>query len=296
MDPVQRFLDHLHGERNLSPHTIAAYRRDLAHFETFCARAHTDPLRAGVKDVRSFLAQRTTLGDARSTVARHASALRTFFHYCVTRHLRNDNPAAVLETPKQPRKLPTIIKRRELEEILSLPPADDPFGLRDRAILELLYGCGIRVAELCALDLDDVDFYRRQITVMGKGRKQRLVPFGEPAAEAIRTYLARARPSTVKEGVSPPAALFYNRKGNRLGQRDVRAIVTKFAQEVIPGGRASPHTFRHTFATHLLDAGADLRSVQELLGHVDLRTTQIYTQVSRERLRKAYDDAHPRAE
>ena len=291
---LDELLSHLGDERNLSPNTLAAYRRDLEQFAEFCRRSKSSVVAANVKTVRSFLAQRATLGDARSSVARKASALRTFYRFAVRRKLRADNPAALVQTPKKQKRLPAVIKRAHLDTLLALPPDDDPFGVRDRAILELLYGCGIRVGELCALDLEDLDFFRSQVRVLGKGRKERLVPFGDPCAAALRTYIATARPKTMNDS-SPPAALLYNRRGRRMGQRDVRAMVAAYVGEVVPGGKASPHTFRHTFATHLLDAGADLRAVQELLGHVDLRTTQIYTQVSRERLRSVYDDAHPRA-
>ena len=199
-----------------------------------------------------------------------------------------------MTAPKRARTLPQIIKKNQVETLLELPPDDDPFGTRDRAILEILYGAGVRVGELAALDLEDVDFAARRLRVFGKGRKERLVPLGEDGMDAVRRYITHARGRTMREG-SPPAALFYNRKGRRIGQRDVRAMVEKYAKEVIPGGKVSPHTFRHTFATHLLEGDADLRSVQELLGHVDVKTTQIYTHVSRERLRKVYDQAHPRA-
>jgi tyrosine recombinase XerC len=293
-DAVEEFLRHLGGERNLSPNTVAAYRRDLSQFIEFCARLRIDPMRADAKALRRFLAQRMTLGDARSSIARKASCLRTFFRFAVRRKLRADNPAALVSAPKRGRTLPQIIKNSQIDALLDLPPADDPFGTRDRAILEVLYGAGIRVGELAALDLEDVDFAAARLRVMGKGRKERLVPLGQPGMDALRHYITHARGETIREG-SPPAALFYNRKGRRIGQRDVRAMVEKYAKEVIPGGKVSPHTFRHTFATHLLEGDADLRSVQELLGHVDVKTTQIYTQVSRERLRKVYDQAHPRA-
>jgi tyrosine recombinase XerC len=293
-DAVEEFLRHLGGERNLSPNTVAAYRRDLSQFIEFCARLRIDPMRADAKALRRFLAQRMTLGDARSSIARKASCLRTFFRFAVRRKLRADNPAALVSAPKRGRTLPQIIKNSQIDTLLDLPPADDPFGTRDRAILEVLYGAGIRVGELAALDLEDVDFAAARLRVMGKGRKERLVPLGQPGMDALRHYITHARGETIREG-SPPAALFYNRKGRRIGQRDVRAMVEKYAKEVIPGGKVSPHTFRHTFATHLLEGDADLRSVQELLGHVDVKTTQIYTQVSRERLRKVYDQAHPRA-
>jgi tyrosine recombinase XerC len=291
-DAVEDFLNHLAGERNLSSNTVAAYRRDLTQFVEFCARAKTTPLSADAKQIRSFLAQRATLGDARSTLARKASALRSFYRFAVKRKRRADNPAALVGTPKRGRALPVVLRTSYVEALLDLPPRDDAWGARDRAILELLYGAGLRVGELCALDVDDI--HGSQVRVLGKGRKERVVPLGEPAKDAVRGYLVHARGTTMS-GQSPPAALFYNRKGKRIGQRDVRSMVERYIREVVPGGKGSPHTFRHTFATHLLENGADLRSVQELLGHVDLRTTQIYTQVSRERLRTVYDDAHPRA-
>jgi integrase/recombinase XerC len=293
-DAVEEFLRHLAGERNLSPNTVAAYRRDLSQFIEFCARLPVDPMRADAKAIRRFLAQRMTLGDARSSIARKASCLRTFYRFAVRRKLRADNPAALVSAPKRGRSLPQIIKSSQVDTLLDLPPGDDAFGTRDRAIFEVLYGAGVRVGELTALDLEDVDFAAARLRVVGKGRKERLVPLGQPGMDALRRYITHARGQTMREG-SPPAALFYNRKGRRIGQRDVRAMVDKYAKEVIPGGKVSPHTFRHTFATHLLEGDADLRSVQELLGHVDVKTTQIYTHVSRERLRKVYDQAHPRA-
>jgi integrase/recombinase XerC len=291
---VDAFLSYLEGVRDLSPNTIAAYRRDLDEFLEFCTRAHVDARDADTATIRRFLAQLTTRNRARTTVARKASAIRSFYAHRVKQGARADDPAATIETPRKGRRLPQVLKQEYVQRLLSLPPTDDPFGARDRAILELLYATGIRVGELVALDLDAIDERRAQVRVMGKGRKERLVPVGAPALAALRTYVREARSATMTEH-SPAAALFFNRRGKRLGQRDVRAMVVRYVAEVVPGGRISPHTFRHTFATHLLEGGADLRSVQELLGHVDLKTTQIYTHVSRERLRSAYDDAHPRA-
>jgi site-specific recombinase XerD len=236
----------------------------------------------------------TTRGFARASVHRKAAALRAYYRFAIRIGLRDDNPAAMVQTPKKGSRLPIVLKRGQVDSVLGLPPDDDAAGSRDRAILELLYGCGIRVAELTGLDLDEVDFGRAQVRVLGKGSRERIVPMGEPAADALRTYLAKARSWFIKDA-SPPAALFYNRRGKRMGQRDVRALVTRYAKEAAPGGRVSPHTFRHTFATHLLEGGADLRAVQELLGHIDLRTTQTYTRVSRERIRQVYDISHPRA-
>ncbi|HJR19653.1 MAG TPA: tyrosine recombinase [Actinomycetota bacterium] len=292
---VAAFLRHLEAERDLSPNTVAAYRRDLEQYLEFCTRLRSDPLTATHQTVRRFLAWLTTRGMARASIHRKAATLRAFYRYCVRGGVRADNPATVVATPKRANLLPAVLKRAQAESLVELPPTDEPDGLRDRAILELLYGCGIRVGELTALDMDELDFSRGQVRVLGKGRKERIVPVGEPAADALRTYLAKGRSWFMRDG-SPPAALFYNRKGKRIGQRDVRAVVTKYAREVVPGGKTSPHTFRHSYATHLLEGGADLRTVQELLGHVDLRTTQIYTRVSREKLRQIYELTHPRAQ
>jgi len=291
---LARFLRHLESERNLSPNTVAAYRNDVEQFFEFCARARTDPMTAKHTTVRRFLAWLTTRGFARASIHRKAASLRAFYRFGVKLGERDDNPAIPVATPKRASRLPTVMKRIQVDALVTLPPTDEPIGLRDHAILELLYSSGIRVAELTGLDLDEVDFSRSQIRVLGKGRRERIVPIGEPASDALRTYLAKARGALIRDG-SPPAALFYNRRGNRIGQRDVRALVTRYAKEVVPGGKVSPHTFRHTFATHLLEGGADLRAVQELLGHIDLRTTQIYTRVSRERLRRVYETSHPRA-
>ena len=294
-DLVAAFLRHLSAERDLSPHTVAAYRRDLEQYLEFCGRLRADPVTASHQTVRRFLAWLTTRGMARASIHRKAATLRAFYRFCVRRGVRADNPATVVATPKRASLLPSVLKRTQAAILVELPPTDEPDGVRDRAILELLYGCGIRVGELTALDIDEVDFSSGHVRVLGKGRKERIVPLGEPAADALRTYLAKARSWFMKDG-SPPAALFYNRRGKRIGQRDVRAVVTKYAREVVPGGKTSPHTFRHSYATHLLEGGADLRTVQELLGHVDLRTTQIYTRVSREKLRQVYELTHPRAQ
>jgi integrase/recombinase XerC len=291
---AEGFYRHLGSERNLSTNTVDAYRRDLDQYFEFCRRERTDPMTAKHQTVRRYLASLTTRGYARASVHRKAATLRAFYRFGVKVGERADNPATLVETPKKANRLPSIIKRSQISELLGLPPSDEPIGLRDRAILELLYSCGIRVAELTGLDLDEVDFGRAQIRVLGKGRRERIIPMGEPAADALRTYIAKARSYLIRD-TSPPAALLYNKRGKRIGVRDVRALVTKYAREAVPGGKVSPHTFRHTFATHLLEGGADLRTVQELLGHIDLRTTQIYTRVSRERLRRVYELSHPRA-
>jgi integrase/recombinase XerC len=287
-------LRHLGSERNLAPNTVDAYRRDLEQFFEFCRRMRANPLAASPQTLRRFLAWLVTRNYARTSVARKAAALRALYRHLVRTKQRADNPSLALATPKRGRSLPGVLRRSQVEALIALPPDDDPYGVRDRAILELLYGGGMRVGELVALDVDSVDFIRRQILVLGKGRKERMVPLGEPATDALRRYLAHARPKLTRSG-SPPAALLYNRRGRRMGQRDVRAMVARYAREAAPASVASPHTLRHTFATHLLEGGADLRAVQELLGHSDLRTTQVYTHISNERLRRVYERAHPRA-
>jgi len=310
-EAVERFLSYIGGTRNLSPNTVAAYRRDLDRYLAFCARLKVDPFDAGPAEIRRFVAQLSTLRYASSSIARTASAVRSFYRWLVRFREIDANPAAVVGTPKRARRLPTVFKRRQVAELLEFPDRERAalkdaaldedqrrleiaIRFRDRAILELLYSSGIRVGELVSLDLDDLDPGSGQIRVFGKGSKERAVPLGEHASDALRRYIARGRAALLGEA-SPPAVLFVNRRGRRIGPRDVRRIVDRYVQAVTPGGKGSPHTFRHTFATHLLEGGADLRSVQEMLGHVDLRTTQIYTQVSSQRLRKVYDDAHPRA-
>lgn len=287
------YLQHLRA-RDLSPNTIAAYRTDLEEFADYCARAHVAPIDADAEVVRGFLASRTVLGRARTSVARKASAIRGYYRFCVRAGLRKDNPASAVITPKRGSRLPNILPRDAVDPLLALPPDDDPIGIRDGTILEVLYGGGVRVGELVALDVDDLDLPAGRALVRGKGRKERIVPLGDPATAALRAYLSGAR-AAMQRATSPAGALFLNRKGKRMGVRDVRAMVEMYAAEALPGHHVTPHTFRHTYATHLLEGGADLRSVQELLGHADLRTTQIYTHVSRERLRSVYDRAHPHA-
>lgn len=291
-------------------------RNDLAQFLGFCTHTGgprtSGPLRAKPQHLQRFLA---TLNEdldaaehavvagwrprrqayARASIARKAATLRAFYRFCVKRGMRPDNPALHLITPKRGSRLPKVLKRPDMSSLLSAPPADEPAGIRDRAILELLYAAGLRVSELCGLDMDDVDLARRTVRVMGKGSKERIVPFGVPAAAALKLYLNDAR-TCLRTEISPGEAMFYNARGKRIGTRDVRAMVYRYAAKATGGSAASPHTLRHTYATHLLEGGADLRSVQELLGHADLRTTQIYTHVSRERLRRVYQQSHPRAE
>lgn len=298
---VGEFLRVLSAERNLSEHTIRAYRSDLEGLVDFLARMGlSEPAAVDHLALRRWLAQLQLRGYARRSIARRAAACRSLFGWLVQRGLVAASPAAALATPKLERRLPAILTPGEVDALIESPPEDEPVGLRDRAIIELLYDTGIRVSELCGIDLDALDLsgglVAGRVRVMGKGSKERMVPVAPPGVEALERYLAGPRAWFVREQ-TPPAdrrALFLNRRWKRIGSRDVRALVERYVRAL--GVRhASPHTFRHSFATHLLDGGADLRAVQELLGHADLATTQVYTQVSRERMRAVYDQSHPRA-
>jgi site-specific recombinase XerD len=318
---VEVFLAHLRDERGLAANTVAAYERDVVQFFRFAGRARVlDPAAVDALLLRRFLAQLRTRGLAASSVARKAAALRACFRLLVRRGLVPSNPAADLGAPRGPRRLPVVLKQRQVEALLARPEAVDPIGLRDRAILELLYATGMRVGELCGLTLDDVDLRAEVARVHGKGGKERLVPFGEPASEALRAYLADGRAAMLPNArdhrrpdpaqgtsaaIRPGArdrssahaerALFFNRRHRPMTPRDIRGMIQRYRAGLGVPAETSPHTLRHSFATHLLEGGADLRSVQELLGHVALTTTQTYTHLSNERLRRVYEDAHPRA-
>ncbi len=280
--------------------TVRAYRTDIEAFVVWAARAGvTGPAEVDRLLLRRYLAYLATRGMARTTVARKAAALRRYFAWCRRRGLVEDDPARRLTAVGGGGRLPDVLSARELDALLEPPPAPAVAAgdarvaaarrLRDDAVLELLYGSGLRVSECCGLDLDAVDRSAGRVVVWGKGGKQRLVPMSRPCVEALGAWLEAGRPVLVTEQ-TPPAALFVNARGSRLGPRDVRRILDR--RSPVP---THPHALRHSFATHLLDNGADLRAVQELLGHASLRTTQVYTHVSRERLVGVYRRAHPRA-
>ncbi len=281
---------------SLAESSVRAYRQDLEHFVTWAARAGVDrPEQVDRRVLRRYVAYLTTLGRARRTIARHVASLRRYFDWLRRRGRIEVDPSARLAAPGADGRLPRVLRKDEIEVLLDQGPAptDDPVeaavAQRDAAVLEILYGSGLRVSELCGLRPEDVDLAQQRITVMGKGAKERMVPLSAPAAEALRTWLDAGR--RVLAGTETPAdAVFVNRRARRLSPRDVRRILDRRA-----AGPAHPHALRHTFATHLLDGGADLRAVQELLGHADLATTQLYTHVSRERLRGVLESTHPRA-
>jgi integrase/recombinase XerC len=292
---IERFVQHLSLERRLSPHTSAAYRTDLVGLGTFLARGGSSFEDATYPLLRRWLAHLGTRGYSRATLSRKAAAIRSFYRYMARRRIVETNPASQLSAPKLPTLLPTVLKPGEAEALVEAPVGDDPYLARDRAILELLYAAGLRVSELCGLDLGDVDLDEQRVRVMGKGGRERQVPVGDAATGAIAAYVGWARAATGPEGAASEGPLFYNRRRRRIGPRDVRSVVENYVKRALPGRRASPHTLRHSFATHLMEGGADIRAVQELLGHASLATTQRYTHVSRGRLFGAYRSSHPRA-
>jgi len=274
-----------------SANTVAAYRRDVAAFVEWAERADTPGPHAVDRIVlRRYLSYLATSRYSRRTIARRASALRRYFGWLQRAGAIGTDPSHGLSAPKGEGRLPTVLRRTDLDRLLTpLAGDDDVIAVRDQAVVELLYGSGVRVAELCGLGPSDLDLGRRQVVVWGKGSKQRQVPMSEPSVDALQAWLDWGRKGLVTPD-SPPDALFLNRRGRRLTPRDVRRILDRRA-----ASPTHPHALRHTYATHLLDGGADLRAVQELLGHADLATTQLYTHVSKERLRAVYQSSHPRA-
>lgn len=309
---MSEFSHYLTVERACSPRTESAYVRDLEEFRRTCAgdEGDLDPAAVTVADVRSFVAVLYRRNDAAS-IARKLSALRSFFRFLNARGVMSGNPARGVASPKRKKALPRALDADAAAALVEAPGQDGggrasegalaPGVLRDRAILEVLYGAGLRVSECCALDLDDIDRdrYGEGASLVqvrrGKGGKDRLVPLGRMALEALDRYLAEGRPALrhPKRGDQDPRALFLNRHGGRLTPRSVQRQVARWA--LATGGEATPHVLRHSFATHLLDGGVDLRSIQELLGHASLSSTQIYTRVSLDHLMKVYDQAHPHA-
>jgi integrase/recombinase XerD len=295
---VLDFLAYLELERGLSRNTLDAYRSDLLQLGAFLDRRGVDVVGARHADLAAFLDELAAGGEERPPVApatlqRKTACLRSFY-----RHLRRDevvdhDPTADLRAPRRRQKLPQVLSRAEVVRLLAAPRGTDPAALRDRALLELMYACGLRASEATALDVGDVDLRHGILRATGKGSKERLVPVGREAVAAVRRYLERGRPALV--GARDQQRLFVNQRGGALTRQGLYKIVVRHAEAAGLKGRMSPHTLRHTFATHLLAGGCDLRAVQEMLGHADVATTQIYTHLSAERLRDVYFAAHPRA-
>lgn len=290
------YLDYIGRTRNYSAHTLRAYGRDLDEFISLLGEGGADRAVSSVTrlDVREYLAHLHSKGVEKRTVARKMSTLRSFFKFLMTREVVSVDPTAGIRSPKLGRPLPKFLSEEAVTALLTAPKGDNFLARRDRAILETLYSAGLRVGELVKLTLRDVDLIGEVVKAHGKGKKERLVPIGRPAAEAIREYIL-ARKARRDFVALDAEAVFLNRFGTKLTERSVARMLEKYLKMAgLPAG-TSPHTLRHSFATHMLDRGADLRSVQELLGHENLVTTQVYTHVTTQRLRKAYDAAHPRA-
>ena len=302
---IEQFLEHLRYERNVSAHTLRNYASDLEQFLDFIAPVdagsgtrNTPPItQIDHLTIREWLGELHSAQKKKASIARKLAALRTFFQFLVREEIVALNPAKLVATPRLEKKLPAHLSIEEAIRFIESPDLETDLGKRDRAMLELMYATGVRVAELTTLDVGDVDLHNRLIRVTGKRRKQRIVPFGEPAAEAIRAYMQVREKFLLQAPISKrdEEALFLNYQGTRITTRSVGRMVEKYIRICAGMHNISPHALRHSFATHLLDSGADLRDIQELLGHARLSTTQIYTHVSMEKLVEVYDKAHPKA-
>lgn len=295
-EPIRAFIGFLRAEQRASPETLRNYASDLRQLHRFLlsrrlVSSPIDPNSLSSDAVRAYLQWLDQKGNKPSSLARKLAAVRSFYRYLSRRGMVNDNPVDGMRMPKQPKLLPRVLTKDDADALMTFPAGLTVWSLRDRALLETLYSTGARVGELVALDIGDVRELEGLVRLQGKGRKERIVPIGEMALDAIRRYrLSLPLPSA---GV-PPRALFCNQRGGRLTSRSVARVVNRYSSR-LAGGAVSPHALRHSFATHLLDEGADLRSIQEMLGHASLRTTQRYTHVATDQLLAVYDRAHPRA-
>jgi tyrosine recombinase XerC len=281
------------GTRGVSHNTVRAYRSDLGELAAWAGERSREPAALAYRDLRAYAAALSDRGLARSSTARKLTAIRSFHGHLVRSGQAEQNPAELLPTPKAHSKLPRVLGPDEVAKLLDRIPATTPLEVRDRALFELTYSCGLRAEEIVNLDLASVDFDSESLRVHGKGSKTRIVPIGELAQRAVERYVERARP-TLAAGREEPA-LFLSRRGRRLSTSDIRRRLALWVREAAVAGHISPHTLRHSFATHLLEGGADLRSIQELLGHSSVSTTQVYTRVEPSRLRREYARSHPRA-
>ncbi len=290
---IEAFIDHLQFERNASPHTLDAYRCNLLQFHAHMQETGISFSQIDNVAIRSFLAVLYRKQEKKSTIARKLAVLRSFFQFCVQKKWLKDNPAKVVATPRQDKHIPSFLSEEEMAGLLDVPDSRRPLDLRDKALLELLYATGLRVSELVGLDLEDINFEERLLRVMGKGKKERLVPYGRSAEDGLRAYfLVR---SSFSQGRIDEAAVFLNYRGQRLSTRSVQRIVRSAIQQTALKRQISPHSLRHSFASHLLSRGADLRSIQELLGHASLATTQKYTHLDLKHLLDVYKKSHPRS-
>jgi tyrosine recombinase XerC len=285
---IEKFMRYMEIEKNYSPHTLVNYKVDLKDFSKFCGDLSLDKIDYLL--LRKYLAVLKEKSLGNRSVGRHLSALRSFFRFLARESIIKANPILMLSSPKLDKHLPSFMTEEEVNKLIESAFAkneDDESGLRDRAILETFYSSGLRISELVGLSIDDVDSISGVVKAYGKGKKERVVPIGDAALNAIKKYLDKRKKTS--------SALFLNKNGKRISTRGVRDIVEKYLKSAGIARGVSPHTFRHSFATHLLNRGADLRTVQELLGHANLSTTQIYTHLTTERLKNVYDKAHPHA-
>jgi len=295
---IARFLRFLAVEKNASPLTIKSYREDLIALSEYLTESHQGrcptPEQITTLDLRGYVAAMHEANYSPGTVSRRLASLRSFFRFGMREGWVKDNPAKPLRNPRKPRNLPHVLSTEEVKQLLESPPAHEPMGLRDRAILETLYSAGLRISELVGLNDSDLDLRGEIVRVRGKGRRERLAPLGSHAVRAIRRWLAvrKIHPSLADD---PDRPVFVNRFGRRLTTRSVARMLEKYLKQTGLDRRTTPHSLRHSFATHLLNAGADIRSVQELLGHKSLVTTQIYTHLTTANLKAVYEKAHPRA-
>jgi integrase/recombinase XerD len=293
------FLGYLELERGLSRNTLEAYRSDLQQFGEFLQRRGLDPLEVQTSDLAAFVSELAEGGSGRpaaapATLQRKIACLRSFYRHLRREQILDRDPASELHAPRSRARLPKVLSRDEVARLLDQPRGNSPAALRDRALLETMYACGLRASEAIGLELSELDLQDGILRARGKGSKERIVPIGSKAVEALRAYLEAGRPALV--GIRPEPRVFVNLRGGGLSRQGLYKIVRRHARSAGLERRMSPHTLRHTFATHLLSGGCDLRSLQEMLGHADIGTTQIYTHLSTERLRDVYFEAHPRAQ
>ena len=294
-ETFDKYINYLEAERNVSPYTVRNYTTDLLDFFQFLRDKSIGSLREVDRHVlRDYLSQLIEEGFVKGSIARKLSAIRSFYKYLLREGMIAVSPVATTSSPKLDKRLPSFLTREEIEQLLEAPDLSTPHGQRDRALMEMLYASGLRVSELVNLNLEQVNLNTREIRVWGKGSKERIVLMGKPAATALSAYLSRGRPELLAEKRSN--AVFVNRYGQRIIERRVQRIIHGYAVKAGIDKRVHPHMLRHTFATHMLDGGADLRVVQELLGHANLSSTQIYTHVTKSQARKVYLSAHPMAQ
>lgn len=292
---ITAFIEYLQYEKGLSENTRAAYRRDLNKFNAYLLKnsQSVQPGEISKQQIMAFLSTQMDEGAANSTVARSLSSIKSFYKYLVLENQVQNNPTSDLETPKIKRRLPDILTIEEVDKLMGQPRVTLPLGLRDRAMLELMYGTGVRVSELLSLQIEDVNTTAGFLRCLGKGRKERIIPVNQTSIDWIQRYLARARNLLVKNYLE--RTLFVNANGRPMSRQGFYKILGAYAKKAELGKEVTPHTLRHSFATHLLENGADLRAVQEMLGHADISTTQIYTHLTRSRLMEVYQRYHPRA-